>query len=373
MKWKNETKFHITGLNQEKLLNELSKKVDLSEIERNAKNDTTFKCSYFEHKKVLKVLKNKNVNLKAVEHEGVAFRVKQLLSCYGLIAAVVVISVLYFLQSGFVLQYEVSGVDRLSAEEIVAFVKTENPSMRTIIDTETVESSLMSEFDGISFVSCIVKGQTLVINIKEKLMPDEMYGEFKPIAAKKDAKITEINLISGTLNVKVGDVVQAGDELVSPYMIDTSGNLKKVEAKAEIKAEVYNEGSVDHYETFIEVNRTGRTAVLSEITLFGLEIYNFKEEFDFKMYDVEFEETSLVKNLFLPFKMKKTVVYELAENVVESKFDEVKEEYIEKARKKALENCENCDTIKDEFYTLRHLAGVTIVNYCIVTEEVISV
>ena len=54
-------------------------------------------------------------------------------------------------------------------------------------------------------------------------MPDEMLGNFLPIIANKDGKITKIELISGTAVVKVGDFVTKGSVLVEPYTIDTSG------------------------------------------------------------------------------------------------------------------------------------------------------
>lgn len=110
----------------------------------------------------------------------------------------------------------------------------------------------------------------------------------------------------------------------------------------------------------------------NDITLFGLSIYSFKEDVNFQMYEVEYEDLDLTSNLFLPFKMRKTIYYELEEKIISSDFEDVKEEYIAKAKEKALENCDNYDTIIDEFYTLRHFSGVTIVNYCIITSEQIG-
>ncbi len=372
MKWKNESKFQISGLNQEKLLNEISKSVTLFEVERKSKTNSSFKCSYFEHKKVLKILKNRGIKVESVTHDGLFCCIRKMLTCYGLIVAVVLFSIFYFVQNQFVIQFDVQGVDRLSSGEIVDFIKDNYSTVKSKIDTDEIELALVENFSEISLASCIIKGQTLVINIKEKLLPEEMYGDFAPLVAQKSGKITQINLISGTLCVKVGDFVQAGDVLVEPYTIDTSGTIKMVEAEAEIVADVYNEGSADHYETYIEVKRTGNVAVQNEITLFGLTIYSFKEDFDFQMYEVEYEEVNLVENLFLPFKIRKTYIYELTENVIVTDFEDVKDEYIEKARENALENVEDCDTIKEEYYTIRHIAGVTIVNYCIVTEESIA-
>lgn len=372
MKLKNATKFHICGLNQEKLLNELCKEFNLSEIERNSKNDTTFKCSYFDHKKVENILKKRNIKIQSITHEGVAHQIIKIISSYGLIASLVLFSIFFVFQFQFVLQYEVMGLDRLEESEIVSFVKSEFSSKKSEIDTEMVETSLMDNFEEISFASCIIKGQTLVINIKEKLLPSEMYGDFSPILAKKDGRISKINLVSGTLRVKVGDIVRKGDLLVEPYMLDASGELKKVEAKAEIFAEVYCEGSADHYETYINVSRTGRKIEQNQITLFGLPIYSFKEDLNFQMYESEVEEIDLSKNLFLPFKIQKTTFYELEQHTIVSNFEDVKDEFVEKAKEKALEKCEHYELLKEEFYTTRHLAGVTIINFCIVTEEEIG-
>ena len=372
MNFKNQTKFHIHGLNQEKLLSDLCKTVSLNEIERKEKNETTFECSYFEYKKVEKFLKNRNVKIVSIKHFGLAYNLKKILTSYGLILAVLLFSVFYFVQNQFILQYEINGVDRLSEIEVMDFVKENYSRQKNKISIDEIEMGLVDEFEEISFASCMIKGQTLVVNIKEKLWPDEMYGEFSPIISQKDGKITEINLISGTAKVKVGDIVQKGDVLIEPYTIDASGEVKKVEAKGEVYAQVYNEGSCDHYQTYIQVERTGRVVEQNDITLFGLSIYSFKEDVNFQMYEVEYEDVNLTSNLFLPFKMRKTIHYELEEKIISSDFEDVKDEYIAKAKEKALENCDNYDTIIDEFYTLRHLSGVTIVNYCIITSEQIG-
>ena len=236
MKFKNKTKFLINGLNQEKLLNEISKIATLTDVERHSKNETTFKCSYFDHKKVEKLLKIKNVKILKIEHEGFAFKLKTILTSYGILAAMLLSAIFYSIQYQFILRYEVVGLDKLSQNEVVEFVKDGYSRNKHKIDTSEIEIGLVDKFDEISFVSCMIKGQTLVINIKEKLMPEEMYGEFAPIVATKSGKISEIELISGTMLVKIGDFVQAGEILVAPYTIDTSGQLKKVEAKATIKA-----------------------------------------------------------------------------------------------------------------------------------------
>ena len=54
--------------------------------------------------------------------------------------------------------------------------------------------------------------------------------EFQPILAKHTGIITNINVITGTTNVKVGDFVNIGDDLVLPFNINANGEkfTKKV-------------------------------------------------------------------------------------------------------------------------------------------------
>jgi len=369
MKIKNVTEFHINTLNQERLLNELCKKVKITRIERLDKQNLCFKCDYSERKFVEKFLKSKNAKIIKIKNEGLFPSIVNMCTSYGVILAVVIFSIFYIIQGQFVWQYDIRGVERVSQMEIMEFVKENFSLNKKDINTKQIESAIDDHFDEISFVSCIIKGQTLILNIKEKLLPDEKYGEFKPILAQKDAKITQINLVSGTLNVKVGQMVEKGDVLVKPFVMDSAGELKAVEASAQIFGEVYNIGEAEHYETIVSVERSGRVCEKNEIKLFGLTIYTFEDDCDFEMYEVEYADVELAENIVLPFKMHRTIIYELKEKTTHSKFEDVKEEYIQKAREKAFAFCENCDNIKEEFYTIRELSGVTIVNYCIVTLE----
>ena len=372
MKFRNESIFHLKTLNQEKLLNSLCKKFSLTKIDRLNEKEVKFSCDYSKYKKIEKYLKERNTEIISISHFGVMWRLSQILTSFGLIFAILFISIGFSIQYQYIWKYEILGTEKLDKNSVVSFIAENFDKKKSKIDTVEVETALANKFNEISFASCIIKGQTLVVNIKEKLLPDEKYGQFQPIISQKNAKITKIELISGTLNVKVGDFVEVGDVLVEPYVIDSSGEIKKVEANAKIYAEVYNEGSADHYESFIDVYRTGRVCEESVVTLFGLPIYTFKTENTFKMYEVEYETTNLIQNNFLPFKLKKTKIYELEERVVETKFEDVQDEYLQKARQNALEKCEDCDKIIDEYYTLRHLSGITVVNYCIVTLEEIG-
>lgn len=350
----------------------MAKQCQLFKIDRSKKNEISFFCRYTHHKQIKTVLQNaQNINWQ-MEHGGLIGIFLNGRNYAGFVVGVLLFLLFYFVQSSYVLKCDVYGEKQLSTGEIVQFVKSNFSQRKSKINLDEMQRSLMQEFDRISFCSCMIKGQTLLINIKEKVVPEEMVGNFVPIVAKYDGRISKIQLVSGTLKVKVGDMVRAGDVLVEPYTTNSAGQKMEVEADAKIEADIYWQGSVDHYDKRVEVVRTGRYFDNDQILLFGLEIYKHNSDQKFDMYETEISVQKLSKNLLLPFVLKKTRHFELKEVVVKSDFAQVQDEYVEKAKTKALEICKNCDTIKEEFYTLRYLSGVTVVNYCIVTQEEIG-
>ncbi len=362
----------LRGLNQEKLLNLMAKQCQLFEIDRSKKNEVSFLCHYSHHKQIKTILQNSSNIEWQLQHFGPMAILENSKKYVGLFVGFVLFVLFYGVQSQFVLRCNIYGNRQVQECEIVQFVENNFSKKKSKINLDQMQFALMKEFDQIGFCSCIIKGQTLLVSIKEKVMPEEMVGNFVPIVAKYDGRITKIDLISGTEMVRVGDIVKRGDILVQPYTINSAGQKMEVEADAKIEADVYWQGSVDHYDKRIEVARTGRHFESHQILLFDLEIYKHERTQTFAMYETEVSMRELSKNLLLPFVLKKTVVYELKEVVIESNFEDVREEYVEKAKTKALEICESCDTIKEEFYTVRYLSGVTIVNYCIITQEEIG-
>lgn len=373
MKIKSQTYFSIRGLNQERALSELAKKTNLSHIDRKSKSESSFLCEFSHSKQVKNFLKTQNIEILEQKNYGILPFLMKTITSYGMIGAFLVFSFFLIFQSQFILRYKVYGVSVLSEKSVVSFVKKSFSHRKNKIKTKEIESSLFDKFEEISLVSCAIKGQTLVINIKEKLLPEAVFGDFLPIISQKNCKITQIDLTSGTALVKVGDYVRAGDVLVEPYAIDTDGKRKKVQASAKIFADVYNVGMSEHFEKRVETFRTGRFCEKSDVMLFGLKIYSRAEKNNFKNFEVEVQEKNLSKNNILPFKVKKTFLYETESRTVESKFEDEKEIYLKKSREKALENCKQSDKIKEEYHTIRHLGGVTIVSYCVITQEEVGV
>lgn len=368
MNFKNKTIFKIKGLNQERSFNNISKTVSIYNIKKEDDGTSQFEVDYKDAKKTKKFLEQQGFQILSVTNHGILFKFKNLFTRYGIVAGLIFCLLFYLLQYNFILQVKVLGepseIQSLIKEYVVDNL---NSNFKYNIDTKEIENSIKAEFDQVSSVSVAIYGQTLLINYNPSTIPEEMRGEFDPIVSEYDGMITDIELVSGTLNVKVGDIVQKGDVLVYPYIIDTDGETRQVTPSAKITANVWFSESITHYDYRLETKRTGKKIVSSFVKLGDLVIYSHDKENNFQEYEVESYSQPLTKNLLLPFTLEKIVYYQTQTDEIIEPFEEVREEVIEKAREKTLIFLDKNAIIINENYIIKDAGSVHNVIYTITT------
>lgn len=372
-KFSSHTFFKIKSLNQERKLGEIAKIATLYKIERIESNLTTFEVNYRDWQKVLSLLKGQGVEILEVKHKGIFHHLKKVFKSFGIIASVIVCFVFYCIQYNFIWKIDIFGTQNLSSDEISGFVRKELSFMsKNSINTKDLEIKLKENFERISSVSVAIVGQSLVISINESLLPEEMEGNFSPIYSQFDGKITQINLIQGTLAVDEGDIVQAGDILVMPYIIDADGEQRDVKPEAVVVADVYLQGQSTHYDCYTQMIETGRVIENTQISLFGNVLYANEKAVDFEYYILEEREQDFSKNNILPFKIKRQVYKEVIYQTIEKSFEEEKEEKVEEARQKALISLQENEIIKSENCVIKSGGGVTYVTYIVTVSREIG-
>ena len=368
MKLKNRAKIRIKSYNQERILNNITKKINIYNYIKEEKNISSFEVDLKNQKYVIQNLKSNNIEIVSIKHEGIKNKVLKIFSNIGLIIGVIISILIYILQYQFIWNIEILGDKNIDDKEMLNFINSNIQSrFKSKIDLDKLEIQIKDNFDNISSVSVAIIGQSLVVNLNVSSIPNEMLGNYPAIVSQYDCLVKEINLIQGTLNVKVGDIVKKGDVLVYPYVIDSQGGKRDIEPKANIFAEVWFSSSIKHYDYFIEIKKTGKSIVNSDIQLFGLNIYQNYKENSFENYEVETKTISLTNNLILPFKLKKTIYYET--EVIEhyEPFEAVKEKIIDQARQKTLIFLSENEIISKENFTIKEEVGFYTVNYYITT------
>ena len=374
--FKHNKKYKIKGVNLEKCFNNLIKnKIKLKNIIKNQDNTAEFYINY-KNDKVLKQNLNKfNITILEEKDFGVQYFFRNLFFRVGLISACIISLIFLFISQMFIFKIEIYGNDKLSKTEIISELEklgVNSFTPKSSLNLSMLESELLENMPEISLVSIITKGNSLILNLQEKVINDEYQnvGNFEALKATASGRIKSINLKQGTLKVKVGDIVKEGDILVEPYIIDSSGEKRSVKAEAEILAEIWFEARVTHYDSSMKTIKTGNKIVKDNIFFLNLPIYVDKKEVTFTEYEVSKNIINL-SNFLIPIKIERITCEEITTIKEEIPFEDVKDELILEAKNLALEKAKN-NSVVDEYHTVTSNAGVTSISYVIVAEGDIS-
>ena len=359
--------FKIKSLNREKIFNKISQQFVIYDVKQRD-GFIEFEVDESDGEEVEKFLNQQNVKIYSAVHKGLRRKILNILKMWGVVAGLAIGIALYSLQYFFVFKIEVWGCDELNESEVANFVKENMTSrFKGNIDTQRLEISIRDNFELVSSVSVAIVGQSLIVNINEAILPEELNGEFEPIVSQYDGLVTEINLVQGTLNVKQGDIVQKGDILVYPYIIDGDGEQRPVQPKAEIFADVWVEKEDVFYEYQIIEERTGRKIECSQVTLFGLVIYSNTNENTFESFESEKTSSYIAENNILPLIYTKYTFYETKTTEIIRNFEQEKDDLFENLRQKTLIYLPENAIIKDEKSSVKEMAGVFYLSYIITT------
>ncbi len=364
--FKNEkTRIQVKGLNQERIINSIIKDYKIYNFSRKNHQLSEFEIDFIHHKKLIKILKDSGLEVKTLLHRGLISKLKTNLTRFGIISALVICFLVYLLQYSFILKIDIYGINKETSKEIETFLNNTLQSRnKSKIDTKNLEFMIKENFEEVSSVSVAFVGQSLVININETVLPEEL-KEGQPIVSQFDGLITKINLIQGTLAVNEGDLVKKGDILVYPYIIDSEGEECSILPQAEIFADIWLNESETFYEYLIKNERTGNKVVKNEVYINNLLLYSNRIENQFSDYEIEESKKCISKNNILPIYKKTTVYYETVAIEIKENFEDAKDRIIEKARQKTLIFLQENEIIKEENYNIRESGGIYQIDYLI--------
>ena len=320
-------KIKLNGYNIDNLLKTLHlKKITLFNLERTSHNEVTFEILDKDYKKTKRYIANFKVKETLSKFKQLP---QLLLNNLGLILGCFIGILLGIFASQYTWQIKVYGTKDLSVDEIIS-VLGDNGIKKGKINHETseeIEEILINKYDKIAQVSVIREGTAIIINLSEKLVYAE--EEFQPIVAKHSGIIKEINIITGTTNIKVGDFVNVGDVLVLPFNINADGEKVSVQPLAEIKAEMFVVSKAEMSRVEIKLVRSGNTTTTYNYKFKNKKIFSGKNKNSFALFEtVVYNEN--VSDL-VPLTREVCVYYELQEIEIENNLTEKQAENEQKS------------------------------------------
>ena len=200
---------------------------------------------------------------------------------YGLLAAILTVMALFFLTRGLVWDVRVSGNSTLTEQAVVDTLGEHGLSVGSRwrrIDKNIIETTLLSEHPEIAWLSVNRRGTVAYVELIESEnvgKEEEIAPLYSNIVAKCDGVVEEITVKCGEAAVKVGDVVKAGDILISG-VVESQNGVGFCRAEGTVRASVATEISAVAQREVTERVESRRRLAHIRIIIFNFSINIFK-------------------------------------------------------------------------------------------------
>lgn len=240
---------------------------------------------------------------------------------YGLILAVILVCVLYYLSSGLVWDVRVSGNEGLSDQSVIEALEQVGFGVGSSwrkADNSAIENKLLMTRNDIAWVSLVRRGTVAYVriieseNVNQERVPVPLYSN---VIADRDGVIEEITVKSGVAVVKSGDVVRKGDVLISG-VVETERGVILCRAEGSVRAKaVANVSVLATREVRInEPSDTSLAYVRAVLFKFSINIFkNYGNHENNCDIIEEIKDYALFGGHKLPFKLEKGYFVEYSE------------------------------------------------------------
>lgn len=309
-----ELEVTATGLSPEKLLNIAAKNnISLSGVRRLSYTQLCFNIGPADYNRLKKLLPEGRYKLNIGSSRGLSLMLYAFRARYCLIAGIIVSIVLAFFASSRIWFVKVRGCEKVSEENVLQLLESYGLKSGARVSGEELdemEKQLMHDISDISWVGISRRGVNIYAYIKESSELPESTPIDKPadVVALKDGVVEKVTVLQGRAVVTQGQTVRAGDVLISGELIYQDLPYQYIYALGDVQARIWYSGERKISLVQSETVRTGNTAVVRTMRIFGQDI-PLDGENPFASYEVESKEQD-VMNLGIPVTIITQTYYE---------------------------------------------------------------
>lgn len=337
----------VEGYFLEKFVNICTRRqIFLWDIKKKKNSAMSMKISIKGFKMLKPIAKKTGCRVKILGKRGVPFVLYRYKRRKTFILGAALFVFLFYFMTSFVWSVEVIGNEKLTSTFIldkVSSLGVRSGVFKYSINPHEVANNLMLDVDELSWVSVVIKGTKVKINIAEATSKPKLVEKDVPcdIVAAKDGVVKAVFVKSGVGAVQVGDTVEKDQVLISGTVPakNQEDNPRIVHAIGDVMARTWYDGSQNVETKIYEKNRTGEKKENYSLVLFSNKIDLFHKDPPYAEYEkVDIGKTlSIGEDLVLPFGLVIERYYE--NNILEKELslDDAKKMAEDNAYKKAYE------------------------------------
>lgn len=287
------------------------------------------------------IARNTRVKVRIRARRGLPFTLQRLQRRWMLAVGAVAFCLLLFFLSSLILTVDVAGTKQLSAVQIrrvAASAGLYPGNLRFMVNGKEVADYLMRSLPEIAYAEVDFRGTQASIKIYEKVFPETSLGTAN-IVAKKAGMIKDMLVLAGSPQVKEGDVVTAGQVLISgiiapPPPPKTEGTLQPplpkfepryLEARGIVRARVWYRCYAETQRDELVKQKTGNVACIVSIRLPDREIIiKGPPAIPYPLYDLTEKKRKLPRwrNITLPVELVTIRAEEIRRFRLQRSYDE---------------------------------------------------
>lgn len=257
------------------------------------------------------------IRLETLKKTGLFTLLARLKKRYVLIGLSLALLVWVFHMSDMIWEIRVSGNDKVSSSEILQQLGELGVGIGTNgtrIDNRRVRSVMLERIRELSWLTVRVNGSRAEVIVRERRPRPELIDGSKAadIIAGKTGMIENIAVLEGRALVKKGDMVLAGQTLISGELTDLQGEKRTVRALGDVSARTWYTLGAQTPSEYSEKSYTGRKHSSVSIKICDLKInLYFDSGIPYRFYDkMTTEKRSELLGMALPFSIIKSEYYE---------------------------------------------------------------
>lgn len=291
----------VSVISPEKFLNALwNKKIKISKVNKVDITTIRFQIDYEDYEELYELVTRFRGKCKIVSEKGIIFFLKRLKRQASVIAGLLIFLAGLIILSTHIWSIEIDTKKNISPYEIRK-VLTElgvSPGIKkSDLDVYSLEKKVESMNKDILWIRARIEGSTLKVVIEEKVTPPTIKeSEGGDCIAKMDGEVKRIYVSTGTAKVNPGDIVKAGDVLISSVQ-GREGDEYSVDAKGTVVANTFYEKEMEILIKGKKIESTGRKDKDIYLSFWGNKIYLKKAINNFKYYDRIKDESSFVNKV----------------------------------------------------------------------------
>lgn len=218
------TVFEIRGLNLDRFINTVIKRgIELFDVKKHGNKRLIVTVSYYKSQNFFAIAEELCYNIKKIRDKGKLYPLLQISRAIGLFVGAIIFIVSTFIISDRIFSFSFEGSGSIYKREMQEYLYSKGVvryAKFSDFELSSLEDGLLADNSHLSFVSCIKKGNRLIINSvisteKVKTLPIDVYALY----SDTDGVVESIKAYRGTAVVGVGDTVKKGQLLVDGYAI----------------------------------------------------------------------------------------------------------------------------------------------------------